>query len=250
MGIGDALMASGEARKLYKSNKLPTVIVDRYGRPYWNEMWDGVSYILKRAAGKQANRLQNGPGVRPYIAGKTPNNWTWRAHKPTPAEIHFTPEEKAFAEPYRGMVMIEPNVKAIGHDNKAWIADRWLTLSRTRRDFVQCLPPGGSSPLSLSGVRRATTPSFRHAAAVLSVCKAFVSTEGGLHHAAAAVGTPAVVIFGGFISPAVTGYAAHRNLFTGTGLGCGARLNCTHCRKAMENITVDQVVTELERILT
>ncbi len=256
MGIGDALMASGEARKLYKSNKLPTVIVDRYGRPYWNEMWDGVSYILKRAAGKQANRLQNGPGVRPYIAGKTPNNWTWKKYTPVPAEIHFTPEELAFAAPYRGMVMIEPCVKNIGHPNKAWISDRWgkvvdrMNPGMVLDDglFVQCIPPGGRGLDEI--VRHVATPSFRHAAAVLSVCRAFVGTEGGLMHAAAAVGTPAVVIFGGFISPAVTGYAAHRNLFTGTGLGCGIRTNCAHCRKAMENITVDQVVTELERILT
>lgn len=240
-------MASGEARKLHKSNKLPCIIVDRYGRPYWSDVWDGVPYILKRAGGKPVNRLQNGPNCRPYIAGKTVNNWTWRAYKPTPAEIVFTAEEKAFAEPYRGLIMIEPNVKAIGHTNKAWIADRWLTLSRTRRDFVQCVTsPERGMP---SQVLKVLTPTFRHAAAVLSVCRAYVGTEGGLHHAAAAVGTPAVVIFGGFISPAVTGYAAHRNLFTGTGLGCGSRLNCTHCRKAMENITVDQVVTELEKLL-
>jgi len=242
-------MASGEARKLHKSNKLPCIIVDRYGRPYWSDMWDGLPYIVKRAGGQNVNRLQNGPGVRPYIAGKTVNNWTWRKYTPTPAEIVFTAEEKAFAEPYRGMVMIEPSVKNIGHTNKAWIADRWLAVSYARSDFVQCLPPGESSFLSLSGVRRVVTPTFRHAAAVLSVCRAYVGTEGGLHHCAAAVGTPAVVIFGGFISPAVTGYATHSNLFTGTGLGCGSRLDCAHCRKAMENITVDQVVAELEKLL-
>ncbi len=244
-------MASGEARKLHKSNKLPCIIVDRYGRPYWSEMWDGLPYIVKRAAGRNVNRLQNGPGVRSYIAGKTANNWTWRAYKPTPAEIVFTAEEKAFAEPYRGMIMIEPNVKTLGHTNKAWIAERWRDLLLLVNQAmglrtVQCYPTGEGFWFPGEHV---VTPSFRHAAAVLSVCRAYVGTEGGLHHAAAAVGTPAVVIFGGFISPAVTGYAAHRNLFTGTGLGCGSRLNCAHCRKAMENITVDQVVTELEKLL-
>lgn len=33
-----------------------------------------------------------------------------------------------------------------------------------------------------------------------------ISTEGGIHHIAAAVGTPAVVICGGFIRPEWTGY--------------------------------------------
>jgi hypothetical protein len=62
-----------------------------------------------------------------------------------------------------------------------------------------------------------------------------------LHHAAAALGVPAVVIFGGFISPAVTGYAAHANIFTGDDLGCGNINPCPHCRAAMERISVDQV---------
>lgn len=246
MGIGDALMASGEARKLYKSNRLPTVIVDRYGRPYWSDMWDGVSYILKRAAGKQANRLQNGPGVRPYIAGKTVNNWTWKKYTPVPAEIHFTPEEIAFAEPYRGLIMIEPNVKAIGHDNKAWISARWLELSKTRNNFVQCVSsPSQSMP---AHVLKVITPTFRHAAAVLSVCRAYVGTEGGLHHAAAATKTPAVILWSEFISPEITGYSSMTNL-RHAGKPCGNRLACPGCRKSMEAITVDEVVQALERIL-
>jgi FkbM family methyltransferase len=52
------------------------------------------------------------------------------------------------------------------------------------------------------------------AAGVLSGASLLISPEGGLHHAAAALGVRAVVIFGGFISPATTGYALHTNLFT------------------------------------
>ena len=254
MGIGDALLASGEARKLYKSNRLPSVIVDRYGRPYWVDVWDGLPYIVKRAGGKQVNRLQNGPGIRPYIAGKTANNWTWRAYKPTPAEIVFTPTELAFAEPYRGLVMIEPNVKNIGHDNKAWVANRWgkvvdrmnpgLVLDDGR--FVQCIPPGGRGMDEI--VRHVTTPTFRHAAAVLSVAKAFVGTEGGLMHAAAATKTPAVILWSEFISPEITGYSSMTNL-RHAGKPCGNRLACASCRKSMEAISVDEVVQALEKLL-
>jgi ADP-heptose:LPS heptosyltransferase len=167
----------------------------------------------------------------------------------------FTPAELAFAEPYRGMVMIEPNVKAIGHTNKAWRWDRWRqTLERVLTEVQQtpliCSPtPEAADRMSGGGAVGVVTPTFRHACAVLSVCKAFVGTEGGLMHAAAAVGTPAVVLFGGFISPEVTGYASHTNLFTGSGLGCGARIDCQHCRDAMDRISVDRVVNELSRTL-
>jgi ADP-heptose:LPS heptosyltransferase len=246
-------MAAGQARKLHKSTGLPVMIVGRDGRPRWSELWNGVPYIIHRAGGRQFVRLMNGPNVRPYVAGKTLKNWTWRAFKPTPAEIVFTPEEKAFAEPYRGLVMIEPNVKAIGHDNKAWLAPRWLDLvklleTRSREAVtVQCVPPSGASALSPDWITTATTPTFRHALAVLSVAKAFVGTEGGLMHGAAAVGTPAVILWSEFISPEITGYSTMTNL-RHAGKPCGNRLNCLGCRKSMEAITVTEVIEALEKL--
>jgi len=57
-----------------------------------------------------------------------------------------------------------------------------------------------------------------------------------------------VVLFGGFIPPSVTGYAAHANL-TGGAEACGSLKPCPHCRKAMEAISVEEVVEEaLERL--
>jgi ADP-heptose:LPS heptosyltransferase len=92
------------------------------------------------------------------------------------------------------------------------------------------------------------TPSFRAAAAVLANAVAFVGTEGGLHHAAAALGRPAVVLFSEFISPAITGYRTHRNLYH-AGQPCGSRSACSGCRASMEAISVDEVVSNLLEIV-
>lgn len=224
------------------------VILGRDGRPRWSPLWDGNPYIIKRPAGRPHNRLVNGPDVRPYVAAKTHDKWTWKPFEPTPAELFFTPEELAFAEPYRGMVMIEPNVKAQRHDNKAWDLERWAdvrdALHVQGHHMVQC-----AADLQRYVIKpHVFTPTFRHACAVLSVCKAFVGTEGGLHHAAAAVGTPAVVLWSEFISPAMTGYLGQRNI-RHAGASCGSRNPCNGCRKSMEAITVDEVVTNLLEIL-
>lgn len=242
-------MAMGEARALHQKTKQQVMIVDPRGRPVKDHgLSEGIPYILRRPTNARTYlRLINCPGVRPYIAGKTPTQWTWKPYKPIPAEIKFTDEELEFGQRYAGRVMVEPNVKDIGHGNKAW--HRWPALTAALRaegiGTVQC-GPGGTANLADSF---ALTPSFRYAAAVLSKARAFVGTEGGLMHAAAAVGVPSVIIFGGFISPEVTGYDMHRNLFTGTGLGCGMRTNCAHCREAMDKITVDEVVTNLKELL-
>jgi hypothetical protein len=46
------------------------------------------------------------------------------------------------------------------------------------------------------------------------------ASEGGMHHAAAAVGVPAVVLFGGFIPPEIMGYKGQISL-TGGATACG-----------------------------
>lgn len=254
MGFGDVIMSMGEAKRLHASTKQKVLILRADGMPVRSDLFNGVPYIETQRGLVPVARLVNGPGARPYIVGKTAAKWTWRPYQPVPADIVFTAAEKVFAEPYRGTVMVEPNVKAGTHRNKAWSSIYWQQLDSAMHALggaakipsVQCAPSGSQFLLH---TKRVPTSTFREACAVLSVCRAFVGGEGGLHHAAAALGVPAVVIFGGFISPQVTGYASHRNLFTGTGLGCGMRVDCQHCREAMLKISPALVFETLKEIL-
>ncbi len=193
-------------------------------------------------------RLVNGPGLRPYIAGKSPQQWTWRHWDCTPGEIYLSDAERDFARPHAPEIVIEPTLKPNASPNKQWGMERWRRFVRLARRagyrLVQLAPPGH---IALDRVEMIHTTDFRLACAVLANARAYVGHEGGLHHAAAALGIPAVVIFGGFISPAQTGYAMHRNLFSG-GTPCGMRTPCAHCAAAMQNITPEQVLAELESI--
>jgi len=239
-------MAAGEARKVHAANKLPVLIVGRRGIPMWNEVFENNPYIL-RLPTQRCNRVLSGGGIRPYISLKTPGRWFWKPYKPIPAEMFFTKEELVFAEPYRGMVMIEPNVKAIGHTNKAWPVKRWLELvAGLDLPWVQCVTsPKQSLP---HNVLKVITPTFRLALAVQSVCKAFIGTDGGLMHGAAANGIPAVILWSEFTSPEIVGYPNMMNL-RHAGKPCGMRVNCPGCAAAMKAITVAEVVAALKGIL-
>jgi ADP-heptose:LPS heptosyltransferase len=76
---------------------------------------------------------------------------------------------------------------------------------------------------------------------LLSKARFLVTTDGGLHHAAAALGKPAIVVWGGLVSPKILGYDSHINLHSGTA-SCGSTEPCPHCRKALDWVTVDMVV--------
>jgi ADP-heptose:LPS heptosyltransferase len=239
-------MVTAQARKLQETDPRPVLVIDARAQPRWSPIWDNNPRILRRRRGS-FQTLRNGPNARPYILNKTATHWIWRDFYPEPGEIYLSEAEKSFAEEWRGSVVIEPNTKSKPEAiNKTWPWRRWQDLADRRLARVIQLGPLGIS--KLHGVTHARTDTFRLACAVLSVCRAYVGAEGGLHHAAAALGVPAVVLFGGFISPASTGYAMHRNLYVG-GAACGARLPCRHCEEAMSAISVDEVARNLKEIL-
>jgi ADP-heptose:LPS heptosyltransferase len=172
---------------------------------------------------------------------------------PTPGEVFLDDiERNAGKRAGSGFVLIEPNIEAWKSvaPNKDWgrknyqaVVDRLVGAGHRVVQFAY--PKAG---LPLRGVQSIITTSFRDAVSVLSNAALYLGPEGGLHHASAAVSIPAVVLFGGFIPPSVTGYPTHANL-TGGAEACGSLKPCEHCRMAMERITVEEVVEEaLERL--
>jgi len=108
---------------------------------------------------------------------------------------------------------------------------------------------GGKGTHPLQHATLIPTEDFRLACAVLARARAYVGHEGGLHHAAAALGIPGVVIFGGFTPVELTGYAIHHNLGVSLAAACGMRMPCAHCAAAMADITPERVLRELAAVL-
>jgi ADP-heptose:LPS heptosyltransferase len=250
VGIGDEIIATGEVRRRAAGTQRRFAIVDRHGAHRWHEVFENNPRIAR--PGERADELiTNGPHCRPYIAEQTPDRYRFRAYEPSPGELFFTADELKDVESYRGAILIEPHTKPGAPKGKQWPRRYWQKLANLGRrlPLIQVGPPGVST---LREARFVRTLTFRRAAAILSVCRAAVLPEGGLHHAAAAVGVPSVVIYGGFISPAVTGYAMHTNIFAGGDefpLGCGNRRHCEHCEAAMASITPATVFEALQGIL-
>ncbi|KRR13843.1 glycosyltransferase family 9 protein [Bradyrhizobium valentinum] len=169
-----------------------------------------------------------------------------------PGELFFNPRELAFAKRVdEDFIVIEPNTKKEASPNKRWGLDRYRVVAHMLRDRGFRVVQFDYGAQAIDGIERIATPDFRTACAVLARAALYVGHEGGLHHACAAspVNTPAVVIFGGYVSPAVTGYAQHVNLFTGEDLGCGNLDPCEHCRVCMSKISVEEVVGAAVRLL-
>lgn len=236
-------MATSQVKKLQAEHDKPICVIGFNGRVQWSEVFENNPKILaKPEAG--CVFLKNAGGCRPYIVAKTPTKWIWKEWDIAPGEVFLSDAERRFAEPYRGKVLIEPRTKVVG--NKDWFPDRWQALvDQTDFDYLQAGSPG---VVPLRGVQYIPTTTFRQAMAILAVSRAFVGTEGALHHAAAALGVPAVVLWSEFISPNFTGYPTQRNI-RHAGPACGSRLVCKGCRDSMAAISVDEVAQNLGEIV-
>lgn len=252
MGIGDEIMATGLARGAAERGR--RIAFGDGRRIIWGP---GCTQAFKcnpniAPPGSEGARdvvwIKWYRGNREY-AHVNGNRWQWKTGWRAPrGELFFDAAEIGFADAIgaRGYVVIEPRVPRHKRHapNKQWPRERYGAVARRLleegHDVRQLAYGAGDSEL-IAGVTPIETPTFRHAAAALSRASLYVGGEGGLHHAAAALGVAGVVIFGAWISPKTTGYDGHTNIAVGD-KACGRVDRCEHCIAAMRQITVDQVV--------
>ena len=237
MGYGDVLMTMGEAKRLHEQTGKKVCLPRRY----CPELYDGIEYITDDPA--KAGIVLKNPFPATDILRTTNKKIAFKKYKPYPADLKITDLDLSR---FGDFIFIEPHTKTLtSANNRDWGWENFCELvARVPFRFVQ--PFYGLHVLP--GVEPLRTNTFLDAVAVLRQARTGVMAEGGLMHAAAAVGVPSVVIFGGFISPENTGYDMHSNLFAG-GEPCGHRFPCPHCREAMKLITVDQVAEALSQKL-
>lgn len=181
------------------------------------------------------------------------NKWIWNYDfRPTPGEIVFNADELKFANSFaESFVVIEPNVPAwkTSAANKRWSLERYSQLAQLLvHDKIMVRQHVYHNSAQMAYSKPIKSPSFRHAMAALSKARLYVGPEGGMHHAAAALGIPAVVIFGSWIPPQVTGYDFHTNLAHGT--ACGSLSPCPHCADGLNKITLRHVYEAVKEKLS
>lgn len=266
MGAGDALMGSGMAKGAASRGK--KIAFGNGQRIFWDQNSDPVFRGNPNIARPGMERLPNLEWIDYYKGHRVynkvgANRWIWNYEfKAQPGQIFLSREERKSAEKFgSGFVVMEPNVpqwKSVAK-NKQWPVDRYDEVSRRLlQQGVQVVQLGYvGATHRLKGTSILATPSFRAALAVLGRAALYIGPEGGMHHGSASEKcdfndshvvnkpNPAVVIFGGFIPPQVTGYDTHTNL-TGGAEACGSFGTCSHCAAAMDRITVEEVVKAAE----
>lgn len=250
MGIGDEIMASGEAREHVKQNNRRVLFGDQ-SRAYYSDIFKYNPLIVDEAHSREdCDWIPNFPGSRPYLdySRSTDDKVVFKKYNPTPGDIIFSEEELNWAfqqiREYLPFILIEPSFKGkFSSDNKNWGEANWISLGEQLKGINLIQPVHKYSKLKLKSAVRIKVETFRQTCALLNYSTCFISHEGGIHHAAAALNKKGIVIFGGFISSAITGYQNHVNLndTTSDDSPCGNLKPCHHCRQAMDKISPEEI---------
>lgn len=243
-------MITGMARNArFVDPRRVKVLLD--GKERWSEMYRNNPHIVTPGEyGDYQSLHARVNKLRPYMTYKTPTQWGWKAYRPPSGELYFNQEELRFGRHNRCRIIVDPHIKPSASPNKRWPFTYWQQLVNiARRAGHRITQIGAPGAVALHDVEFIQTPSARMAAAMMATAQVAILNEGGLMHVAAAVHTPAIVIFGAFISPQVTGYDDHIHFYRGNGLGCGMRVPCMCCQRAMQSITPQEVAQSLISIL-
>lgn len=250
MGIGDWILVAGEARRRAElapgTRYLP---LDKKDRPTTHWIWSRNPDIAQPGESHDGT-IGYVNGLRAYTEAKSATQWLWREYEPHPAFIALPRRAQERARRAAGAVVFNPTIKAGAPVNKDWGLAKWRALIASNPD-IRWVQIGEAMPV-IPGAERRETADFWDALGIMSGARAVVCHEGALHHAAAALRVPAIVIRGGFIGPRVTGYAGQVDVFAEDPhypLGCGVRVPCNHCRAAMDAITPAIVMDALRTLL-
>lgn len=239
MGLGDEIMALGVAERLYEQTGKPVRIECALGTVRHHLIWEGNPAYSKTAS----QAIVDGGGYRPYIESWKGRKANFNLDYAARAGKIYIPESARASAPQLKppYAIVAPFLKSGASPNKDWGAARWEQVIRNFPVPVYQLCPDAKTQ-AIPGAVAVQTPDLYSALVCIEGAAVVMAAEGGTHHMAASLGVPAVVVFGSFVPPQVTGYEFHHNIAVDTEHGyCGNWEPCTACAESLAEITPAQV---------
>lgn len=249
MGIGDEIIATRHALDLSSKAKRMVTILDQNGMQRTHDIWRHLPFLANMPTRNTISMVMDS-SCRPYVHHErsTFERWAFKEeYRVSPGVINFTTEEVEEAAELGEYVILEPTVKGPMQLNKVWPILDWQDLVDQARDVPWVQLVYHEKQIRLKHVQVINVSSIRMWLKYVVNAMAVVTTEGGLHHAAAALGVPAVVLFSGFINPRIMGYNLIQhtnichNMHTKPDESCGARRQCHYCERSMRAINSEEV---------
>jgi ADP-heptose:LPS heptosyltransferase len=170
-------------------------------------------------------------------------------------ELYFTNAEKERVNKLlEGLeskfITIEPYSKMNYTKNRSYPLENWQNIVEALKDKVQIVQLGThAGPLLKNVVDYRGLTSFREATILIGHSELFLSTEGGLVHAATAVDTPSVVIITGYQDERMVAYPQNININIANHGPCGLKVECPECVEDASNHDEKEIIDKVLEFL-
>ena len=270
MGLGGYLTWTAVSREVVESGKakktLPCEINGQYLKIVESDIWKNNPYMTTDYEEYQQGNVLllqlNNPDTN-YCKVDTPSRCQQRSDKhcvkqiceyygvrdpELRCEIFLTDKEEARVEELTSdlpdrFVVIEPHSKKDYTPNKEYSFDKWQKIVNTVSKYVRVVQIGNKKERILDNVVDLVgKTSFREAAGIIGKSCLFMSTEGGLVHAATAMDTKSLVVMTGFGDPKLWSYPQNINVFIGKHGPCGLKIPCQDCLKDVEEHDEKEII--------
>lgn len=170
-------------------------------------------------------------------------------------ELYFTnPEKEKVNKILEGLeqkfITIEPYSKMNYTKNRSYPIEKWQNIVESLKDKIQVVQLGtrdGSLLKNVVDCRGLT--SFREATILIGHSELFLSTEGGLVHAATAVDTPSVVIITGYQDERMVAYPQNININIANHGPCGLKVECPECAEDASSHDEKEIIDKVLEFL-
>mgnify|MGYP003112750825 CR=1 FL=1 len=138
---------------------------------------------------------------------------------------------------------IEPISKTNYTKNRVYPFEKWQNIVNSLCDDIKIAQVGATGSRLLENTIDLTgKTSFINSAALIGRSKLFLSSEGGLVHAATAFDTKSVVVITGYQSEEMVAYPQNINVNISKHGPCGLKGECPECRKEAEEHDWKEIV--------
>ena len=141
------------------------------------------------------------------------------------------------------------NNKIINYEhyvNKEWGRNKWEEFIKIiSKDYI-LVKTTNSKDKIVEGLYSIICD-FRTNYAIMKKCDFYIGNEGGLSHLWAITRKRAIVFFGHWIPPHVTGYPFHLNLSKNTNDHCGSLTKCKTCMNFFKDLEPEYIKFILEK---
>ena len=276
MGWGDYIMTTGVVRRLKNQNpNLQVLIKEPYNNTrQYKDIFYKNPYITSVDLFNNKLPYVKIPRVLAGINNELNDKIIWKKERVAEVgDLHIKKDEKKFAEDSinaifehwknknkklpRGIIFLSDtakrniilNNKIVNYKhyvNKEWGRNKWEEFIKiTSKDYI-LVKTTNSKDNTIEGLYSIICD-FRTNYAIMEKCDFYIGNEGGLSHLWAITRKRAIVFFGHWIPPHVTGYPFHLNLSKNTNDHCGSLTKCKTCMNFFKDLEPEYIKFILEK---